>query len=377
MENILGLVDLIYEAVADASRWQTFLDRFVHAVRARRGTIALMDSHGEHIAVVCWYGWPDEDIRLFNDRYAATDPWGIGGANLFEGEVAADFELCQRGQMEQSVAFREYYLPRDCVHGMGGVILVTPNGRSGITVSRGAKEGPFGEPEKAVLRALMPRLRRAALLHGQLGSMRSQLATFTGHLDPYPHAFLLIDSECRVLYSNSAAREIADRRDGLEIDSGRISLQYAKQNRAFQEAVSRIASSLDTSTWRLEVSRPSQRSRYRLMLMPVGASGAIPLGVSVPAVTVLIIDRESQPEPDPATLRELFSLTPAEARVAAKLVQGRSVEEIAAEAKVSLETIRTHIKRLLSKTATNRQRELVSLILRSVPFRRQSEGSGD
>jgi DNA-binding CsgD family transcriptional regulator len=121
---------------------------------------------------------------------------------------------------------------------------------------------------------------------------------------------------------------------------------------------------------RLEVPRPSRKQPYRLMLMPVQASGVVPLAISLPAVSVLIVDSESQAEPDPAVLRELFSLTPAEARVAGRLVLGRNVEEIAADVGTSIETVRTHIKRILSKTATDRQGELISLVLRSVPFRR-------
>jgi DNA-binding CsgD family transcriptional regulator len=55
--------------------------------------------------------------------------------------------------------------------------------------------------------------------------------------------------------------------------------------------------------------------------------------------------------------------------VAGRLVAGRSVEEIGAESGISTETVRTHVKRVLSKTATGRQAELISLVLRTVPFR--------
>jgi DNA-binding CsgD family transcriptional regulator len=47
---------------------------------------------------------------------------------------------------------------------------------------------------------------------------------------------------------------------------------------------------------------------------------------------------------------------------------GQSTEEIAAETKTSLETVRTDIKRILAKTSTARQGELISSILRAVPF---------
>ena len=142
-----------------------------------------------------------------------------------------------------------------------------------------------------------------------------------------------------------------------------------KQEAVFHQAVSKIASDRNAGLLRLEVPRPSRKKPYRLMLMPAQTAGVVSLGVSQPAVTVVIIDSESQPQPDLAVLRELFSLTPAEARITAKLVLGRSVEEIADEADISVETVRTHVKRVLSKTETSRQAELISLVLRSVPFR--------
>ena len=368
METISELLGLIYDSVGDASRWSTFLEAFVHAVRGRRAGLLLRDLKRDEFTAVCWFGWPDEDIRLYLERYAPVDPWRVGGGSQPEGAVAADFDFCSREHMESSAAFREFYSPRDCAHGMGGVILVSGTGRSVISIVRGAVDGPFGESEKATLRALMPHLKRAALLHGELGSMRSQLATFTGHLDRYPHAFLLTDAERRVLYANAAAREFAELRDGLVIEAGQILLMSPRQDRVFRETIGIIASGRAPMHW-LEVSRPSRGQPYRLMLMPVHASGVVPLGVSLPAVSVLIVDSESPAEPNLEVLRELFSLTPAEARIAGKLVLGRNVEEIAADAGISVETVRTHVKRVLSKTATDRQGELISLILRSIPFR--------
>jgi DNA-binding CsgD family transcriptional regulator/PAS domain-containing protein len=367
--TILELIGLIYESVADASRWQTFLDAFVGVVRARGAVLALRDSKHADFTLVRWSGWSDEDIRMYMEHYSGTDPWRIGTVRWPEGVVATDLDLCPRQVMESSAAFREFYRPRDGVHGFGGTILVTGTGQSVITAIRTSAAGPFGEPEEVILRALMPHLKRAALLHGELGSTRSQLITFTGHLDRYPHSFLLIDAERRILYANAAAREIADLKDGLVMEAGQISLMSGRLDALFHRAVGKMASDHNAPLLRLEVPRPSRKKPYRLMLMPIHGSGIVPLGVSLAAVTVLVIDSDSQPEPELAILRELFSLTPAEARIAAKLVLGRSVEEIAAEGHISVLTVRTHVKRILSKTATSRQAELISLILRSVPFR--------
>ena len=98
--------------------------------------------------------------------------------------------------------------------------------------------------------------------------------------------------------------------------------------------------------------------------MPVRAAA----GLYEPTAAVLIIDTEARPELDHEVLSELFFLTPAEARVTAKLGVGHSAEEIAEETGASLETVRTHIRRVLSKTGTGRQGELISLVLRTAPF---------
>ena len=56
-------------------------------------------------------------------------------------------------------------------------------------------------------------------------------------------------------------------------------------------------------------------------------------------------------------------LTPAEARVVDQLLQGREMQEVANGLGITLETARFHTKRVLSKTGTRRQTELMRLML--------------
>jgi DNA-binding CsgD family transcriptional regulator len=372
------LIGLIYDSVASTTGWQTFLQAFADAVQGRRAAL-LLRGGSEGLATVLWHGWPDEDVPVYLGHFAAIDPWNTGTANKPEGSAGTDDEACVREVMEASETFQKFYAPRNCIYGMGGVILVTAAGNSMITAVRGAEEGPFGEPELEIVRALMPHLRRAALLHGEFGSMRDQLAIFTGHLDRYPHGFLVADAERRVLYSNTAAREIARSGDGLAIEDGRIVATPSRQRSAFDEVVSAVTTEGGRVVRRFEIPRPSRKRSYRLILMRFESSGTIPLGVSVPAVSIIVIDSESPADLDITLLRETYSLTPAEAAVASALTRGRNVGEIAAESQTSVETVRTHVKRLLSKTGTDRQGELIALILRSVPLNKSRfvPNSGD
>jgi DNA-binding CsgD family transcriptional regulator len=62
-------------------------------------------------------------------------------------------------------------------------------------------------------------------------------------------------------------------------------------------------------------------------------------------------------------LRDIHDLTAAEARVVASLARGDSLEQASSMLGISIETARTHLKRIFSKKVRSRQRELVHLLL--------------
>ena len=67
-------------------------------------------------------------------------------------------------------------------------------------------------------------------------------------------------------------------------------------------------------------------------------------------------------------LRVLFGLTSSEATLASKLIEGKGLEPAAKKSSIGINTARTHLKKVFSKTNTSRQAELVRVLLRSVGF---------
>ncbi|TCT44464.1 DNA-binding CsgD family transcriptional regulator [Martelella mediterranea] len=111
-----------------------------------------------------------------------------------------------------------------------------------------------------------------------------------------------------------------------------------------------------------------------IMLHRVMAAGTISaLACALPARQ---IDRPGAPAPGlfladperrgraPETLwMDLFGLTPAEARIAGALANGARNVDVAEELGVSQTTIAFHMRNLFQKTGTNRQADLIALIL--------------
>lgn len=65
---------------------------------------------------------------------------------------------------------------------------------------------------------------------------------------------------------------------------------------------------------------------------------------------------------DDAALRQLYALTPSEARLAERLMAGDTPERAAEALGVTVATVRTYLASIFRKTETNRQAELVRLL---------------
>lgn len=101
-------------------------------------------------------------------------------------------------------------------------------------------------------------------------------------------------------------------------------------------------------------------------MVPLPAAGG---DLGAPSAAALVFLREQEPALAPLdrdTLRALYGFTPAELRVAALLADGRSAPSVAGELGLSVETVRSHRKRLLEKTETHGQAEFVRKITASL-----------
>lgn len=83
---------------------------------------------------------------------------------------------------------------------------------------------------------------------------------------------------------------------------------------------------------------------------------------------LFLIDLERPTEPGEAALRQLFGLTGAEAKLAARLTSGRSLEDVASEFRITIGTARSQLRSIFARTHTHRQAELVALLNRAGLF---------
>ena len=109
------------------------------------------------------------------------------------------------------------------------------------------------------------------------------------------------------------------------------------------------------------LARSSGKASYTVTVAPVQRDTSW-IG-NEPMALVLISDPDLTPVPSREMLHQLFGLSASETRVAERLMMGDSPEQAAAFLNVKTTTVRWHLVSMYRKTGTNRQAELVRLLL--------------
>jgi DNA-binding CsgD family transcriptional regulator len=182
-------------------------------------------------------------------------------------------------------------------------------------------------------------------------------------LDCIGCAALLLDAAGTVTGGNARAQDLlgAD----LSIRRGRLTAADHASSERLQQLVRGALTAMPLDVDLLPpvvVARREGRPIVVQVLPAAGLAGA--LGEGARAI-LLLTDLEAQPELPESRLVLLFGLTPAEARLAARLGTGATLEEAAEALQVSLGTARNQLKAVFAKTQTNRQAELIALLCRA------------
>jgi DNA-binding CsgD family transcriptional regulator len=182
------------------------------------------------------------------------------------------------------------------------------------------------------------------------------------------NAMLVLDAETlTVAYANLPALEMFRRRYPIFLRGGRLEFASTDGARRFRSALQRaVDRDIEASSLIVDDAQNSFTYAIRIRLPQGFLREILDRHLRAPsrlAVLDVTTARMAMSQPDLNALREAFELTPAEVCVLALLGQGCSLSEIAELRSVHLETVRNQCKRLLAKTRSRRQSELMKLVM--------------
>ncbi|HEY8156050.1 MAG TPA: helix-turn-helix transcriptional regulator [Myxococcota bacterium] len=371
-ERALPLIESIYASAIEPGGWKRFAQELSDALGRASVAITMPHPDSELPFDATRVHLPAASGPIFVHHLLKGLPWG----DPFDGHAKSRFIFASERLPDSKVAetdfYREYMQPFGLAP-EGPIchqIATSSTGKyAAIVIYRRVGCRPFDDDDITLCNLLVPHLERGYAVYSRLGSVRRARVALAEVLDRLPTGVLVFDSQHAPLIVNRSARRILDLHDGFAIDRGRPRLADRREDGILQTLLAKACAATQNGRRTvgdvMQVSRPSGRRAFALMVAPL--LDAPPGSAAGDAVSVAFLaDPETGHISTTDVLEQLYSLTPAEAELVQLLAQGRSLEQVATARSVTMNTVRSQLKQVFTKTDTKRQGELVRLVLTGV-----------
>jgi DNA-binding CsgD family transcriptional regulator len=189
------------------------------------------------------------------------------------------------------------------------------------------------------------------------------LAARPPQLDDRNVALIVVRSSGKVVAMSALAERYLSANDGLGLADGCVVAAWSSDSQCISRAVRAAATPAQSGSagTALLVKRPSRRRDWLLSVTPFETSKTA-LGAFQPKAMIRIVD-PNRTRSLSAAICNQFKLTEREAQVATLLLNGHSSSSAARCLEISENTAKVHLQAIYRKTQTNRQAELVKLLL--------------
>jgi DNA-binding CsgD family transcriptional regulator len=363
--KLLSVIGDIYDTTFDQALWNDTLKRIVEYIGVDHGaqSCALLakDASGE-ISLGHRVGITPHFAQAYVDHYGQLDP--THAIRLFDvGKIHSIEDWIPIEDYRKGRFYREWVRPQGFEDAASVLLDKSADGFSyfGLIKSGGMADDNL----RRALAPIVPHLRRAMLI-GQVLQRRNGIAAPIEHaLDALKAAIFLLDASGSITHINKGGRDILERKDFLRAERGRLVAADPQLNRILREAMA--ASVLGDGATRSEsIALPfvaHDGERFVGHVLPLTGGQRRRTGTAFDASTILLVRKTSLDVLQAAdTIRSVFKLTPAEARVLLTIVDAGGVAESAKNLDVAESTVKTHLGRIFNKTDTKRQADLVKLV---------------
>lgn len=368
------IVGLLYETLEAPQQWHRLYEELAAAIGAKSIHMLGLDKRHGTLSYSDGANLPVQGELAYMQKYRFVDP---RLAIILERPLhhwVHCHELLDDDYVASSPFYQEFLLPYDRRY-LTACKLVDSNEATVVfAVLRGAAEGPLPAESVAFLDRLMPHFSRACRL-GVKNFIYSTQA-LVGHtlVNKLRQPVILMSSEGEVVHVNESAQRLLRKTGLVRVESGMLRLPPAQQQELLakcselEQALKAGAGAGGGQFHSLSVMGDAPRQgvaderlyTFFTMLVPRDVMGSFGLR---PIVMLFFYHPESAPAIDSDLLYAAFGLTPAECRVATLLAEGLSLKEIADQLGTRHDTVRKQLRAIYQKTSTNRQPELIRLLL--------------
>lgn len=364
------LIGLIYDSVTLEQGFFPFLNRFIQVFHGHSASFAIYNTAENSLLGTWTVNIPEEALRFYSEHVSHRDVLVEKAISVNrQGRcrfVASNLDLgSDVKRLWRDTRAEEWLESYGACEAAGAICYMDGHYLNFFGMQRSPEQPEFSYEELSIFDGFLPHLRRAVGLYTRLMQQRCGPAAERLALERVDRGVIICDASFRVAFRNGKADDILKRNVGLWVNSdGMLVARGSKSTRQFAVLLS---AAVEASIARRELedqifSLEQGPQRITLVVTPLQGAG---VGSMAQGVLVTLHDWSWGTQISDDLLKTLFDLTDAEATVAAKLVSGQSLSDIAVTSGRSRETIKYHLNNIFRKTGTRRQGELVSLLSRA------------
>jgi DNA-binding CsgD family transcriptional regulator len=362
LNNFSQAIAGVYDASMNIERWDDTLPLLARIFNVKGAQICVA-STPESIAFFKACGWNDDEMARYFPAYLAHTP-----TDPRAGLLAARYKAMHCRQVVSDEVFHASEIYKQAL-GPGKVEYImtfnVPVDQDMVCVMglmRGPDCVPFTTSECEEFSRLAPHVGRAVTMHGTFQRCREELATVKALLDGVPLGMMVVDDD-ELKVANLAARTLLGEGDAMRLHNGRLQGATRRGDSDLRDAVHEALNGTDQP---IGLALPIDHAEpVRAVVRRLHPTSASMLGAQSEAVALYVTDPRKPVETQDEILQRLFGLTAREASVLRVLVEGESLQGVAARLDIGIETVRSHVKHIMETTGVSRQAELVRMVLSS------------
>lgn len=357
-EIVSRLIVQFYDGILQPDRWFSAVEGMRSLFDASVAHVLCWDAEHsvDRLAVVTEYGLTLRDD--YERHFGEIDP-RLGYVNQIPvGKIFSCYEHFSESFVERDEFYQDFLVPRVGRYSMGAAVLRTKQFEVQLGITRVRSAGAFEVEEQRLLTVLLPHLEKALSLTLARAQERTQNTLSNVAMDISHFAMFALSAVGTVLAVNQRAEALLRHGTTLCMSEGRLlAIDPSEDNRLRDTIRFVVSANLPRN---LLFHGPD--GDMGLTLIP-SAESQRSLGISdSPQVIAILTEFGSKRLATVRQLMELFSLSPAEARLVRGLAQGESLESYADGQGVKRTTVRTQLQSALGKVGVGTQKDLVRMI---------------
>jgi DNA-binding CsgD family transcriptional regulator/PAS domain-containing protein len=370
VHDLNPLIDSIHDASLGLLTWTDALWAVAERIGAQCVTVQTTEARSNW-SLSNWCGIDPPFRHAYENHYLQLDPMSSFAARCQPGIVVTDRMIISRPILERTEFYQGWVRPQGLCR-YAGANLSTKDGIHGVLSAGRGSATPYRQQDIDVLVSLLPHIQNAVRTVRHFDNVSLRELAERNALDALAQAVVIVDGKARVIFANRAAELMFSVSDGIATSHQRLVGMTASSTSLLHALISGATGAGGNlrSGGAMLLDRTPPSGPLQVLATPLGNRHRLTgINVQEPAAMLMLVDSLGASRGLEARLAALFRLTPAEARVACEIAEGRSPKDVAERLRVMPSTIRTHLHHVFTKTATRGQGDLIRLIAQIAVFR--------